>query len=73
MIKRFLQTRDPGVLWPAHFLGRSRPYYQIERLRNLGSLPARGFVVMAMPVLIAGTTAAWTRAVAFVPEHSEAE
>jgi cyclase len=73
MIKRFLQTRDPGVLWPAHFLGRRRPYYQIERLRNLGSLPARGFVVIAMPVLIAGTTAAWTRAVAFVPEQSEAE
>jgi hypothetical protein len=24
-------------------------------------------------VLIAGTTAAWTRAVAFVPEQSEAE
>lgn len=73
MIRRFLNTRDPGVLWPAHFLGRKRPYYQIERLRNLASLPPRGFVVIAMPVLIAGATAAWTRAVAFVPEQSEAE
>ena len=73
MIRRFLQTRDPGVLWPAHFLGRRRPYYQIERLRNLAALPAHGFVVIAMPVLIAGATAAWTRAVAFVPEQSEAE
>src|SRR5215469_11239101 len=70
IIRRFLQTRDPGVLWPSHFLGRRRPYYQIERLRNLASLPARGFVVIAMPVLIAGATAAWTRAVAFVPEQS---
>lgn len=73
IIERFLETRDPGVLWPAHFLGRSRPYYQIERLRNLASLPASGFLFIAMPVLIAGTTAAWTRAVAFVPEQSEAE
>lgn len=69
MIERFLDTRDPGVLWPAHILGRSRPYYHIERLRNLASLPARGFLVIAMPVLIAGTTAAWTRAVAFVPDQ----
>ncbi len=67
IIKRFLTTRDRGTLWPAHMLGRRRPYYQIERLRNLGSLPPTGFVVVAMPVLIEGATAAWTRAVAFVP------
>lgn len=73
IIRRFLASKDPGALWPAHFLGRSRPYYHIERLRNLASLPARGFLVIAMPVLIAGTTAAWTRAVAFVPEEGQPE
>lgn len=71
MIRRFLQSEDPDVLWPAHVLGRQRPYYHIERLRNLESLPAHGFVVVAFPVLIGGTTAAWTRAVAFVPEENE--
>jgi cyclase len=66
ILRRFLTTGDPGTLWPAHMLGRRRPYYQVERLRNLELLPATGFVVVAMPVLIDGATAAWTRAVAFV-------
>jgi len=67
-IRRFLATGDSATLWPAHMLGRRRPYYQIERLSNLHLLPATGFVVIAMPVLIEGATAAWTRAVAFVPQ-----
>jgi cyclase len=73
MIRRFLETADPGVLWPSHVLGRRRPYYHIERLRNLASLPASGFLFVALPVLIDGATAAWTRAVAFVPKESEPE
>lgn len=64
MIERFLAQGDRGELWPAHVLGRRRPYYQIERLANLERLPATGFFVIALPVLIAGATAAWTRAVA---------
>lgn len=68
IIRRFLATGDSATLWPAHMLGRRRPYYQVERLRNLGLLPATGFVVIALPVLIEGATAAWTRAVAFVPD-----
>jgi len=67
ILGRFLETGDRGALWPAHMLGRWRPYYQIERLRNLHLLPATGFLVMALPVLIGEATAAWTRAVAFVP------
>lgn len=70
MIRRFLKTGDPGVLWPSHVLGRRRPYYHIERLRNLANLPAQGFLVVALPVLIDKATAAWTRTVAFVPEGS---
>jgi cyclase len=67
MIKRFLDSGDPDTLWPAHVLGRRRPYYQLERLSNLDRVPASGFVLTALPVLIEGATAAWTRAVAFVP------
>ncbi|WP_225732670.1 cyclase family protein [Nocardia sp. JCM 34519] len=63
MIERFL-AGDRAALWPAHVLGRHRPYYQIERLANLDKLPAAGFFVIALPVLIAGATAAWTRAIA---------
>ncbi|MFI9507901.1 cyclase family protein [Nocardia sp. NPDC052566] len=64
MIERYLTDGDRGALWPAHVLGRHRPYYQIERLANLDKLPATGFFVIALPVLIAGATAAWTRAIA---------
>jgi cyclase len=71
MIRRFLQTSDPAVLWPSHVLGRQRPYYHIERLRNLAALPAQGFLVSALPVLIEGATAAWTRAVALVQKEDE--
>jgi cyclase len=67
ILQRFADTGDPATLWPAHVAGRRRPYYQIERLRNLDRLPPSGFVVMALPMLIEGATAAWTRAVAFVP------
>ncbi|GAA1027928.1 hypothetical protein GCM10009557_11100 [Virgisporangium ochraceum] len=67
IIRRFLETGDRATLWPAHFIGRRLPYYQIERMRNLHELPATGYVVMALPVLIEGATAAWTRAIAFVP------
>lgn len=67
MIEEYLATGDRGVLWPAHMLGRRRPYYQLERLCNLDALPEQGFLVIAFPVLIDGATAAWTRAVALVP------
>ncbi|WP_051499368.1 cyclase family protein [Nocardia sp. BMG51109] len=64
MIERYLAGGDSGALWPAHVLGRHRPYYQIERLANLDRLPTTGFFVLALPVLITGATAAWTRAIA---------
>lgn len=67
IVRRFLHDSDPAMLWPAHMLGRRRPYYQIERLQNLELLPPTGFVVVALPVLIGSATAAWTRAVALVP------
>jgi cyclase len=73
IIRRFLSTGDRATLWPAHMIGRRRPYYQIERLRNLEALPATGYFVMALPVLIEGATAAWTRAVAFVPRSTSAD
>lgn len=67
MIELFERTGDKSFLWPAHMLGRKRPYYQIERLRNLQLLPRSGFLICAAPILISGTTAAWTRAFALVP------
>jgi cyclase len=71
MIDDYLTQGDQDVLWPAHMIGRHRPYYQLERLANLESLPAGGFLVIALPVLVEGATAAWTRAIALVPSTDQ--
>ena len=61
------------VLWPAHVLGRRRPYCQIERLHGLAELPAdHGFTVACFPIRLAGCGAAWTRAVAIMKEQDNA-
>jgi kynurenine formamidase len=67
MKRRFAESNDPGVIWPAHFAGRETPYCQIEKLMNLDQLPPSGFWAACFPVKIAKASAAWTRAVAFVP------
>jgi cyclase len=69
IIKRFKETGDRSVLWPAHVAGRTREYCQIERLANLGALPRpHGFTVSCFPVKITGAGAGWARAVAFLQE-----
>jgi cyclase len=67
MIRRYQETGDRAVLWPAHFAGRRREYCQIERLANLGALAGLNFTVHCLPVRIAGAGASWCRAVA-LPE-----
>lgn len=67
MLKRFKETGDRGVLWPAHFTGRDREFCQIERLAHLDALPQPyGFTVSCLPIKIKGAGAGWTRAVAIV-------
>lgn len=69
IISRYRRTGDRSVLWPAHVAGRSREYCQIERLANLGDLPApHGFLVACFPVKVVGAGAGWTRAVALVED-----
>jgi cyclase len=68
MIRRYHETGDKSVLFPAHFVGRDREYCQIERLNNLDELPDHGFTVACFPIKIVGAGAGWTRAVAFVEE-----
>ena len=70
IIARYRETGDRAVLWPAHFAGREREYCQIERLSNLGALPApHGFQVACFPVKIVGGGAGWARAVAMLDEQ----
>ncbi|MEU9111247.1 cyclase family protein [Streptomyces sp. NPDC048483] len=68
MISRYNETKDPGVLWPAHFIGREREFCHVERLANLDQLPSTGFTVACFPFKLAGGSAGWTRAVALLED-----
>jgi kynurenine formamidase len=56
----------PGIFWEAHQVDLA--YSQIERLFNLGSLPAEGFQVACFPLRIEGGSAAPARVVGIVPD-----
>jgi kynurenine formamidase len=68
MLEEFWRTKNPEVLWPAHFYGREREYIQIERLTNLDQLPPSGFHVACFPLRVKGLDASWVRAVGIVNE-----
>lgn len=68
ILARYRASGDRSVLWPAHVVGRTREYCQVERLANLDALPAHGFRVMCFPIRIARAGAGWTRAVALIDD-----
>ncbi|MFK7874167.1 MAG: cyclase family protein [Paracoccaceae bacterium] len=68
MSEEFVQTGKQSALWPAHVLGRSRPYYQIERLANLEPFENTNLVeFIALPIKL-HCGASWARAVARILE-----
>jgi len=66
--RRWAESRDPSIIWEGRKAGRIRPYYQIEKLANLASLPPPGFMVSCFPVKIERASAGWIRAVAILEE-----
>lgn len=65
---RYKETGDASVIWEGHKAGRERGYGQIEKLHNIESLPASGFMVACSLVKIARASAGCTRTVAIVDE-----
>jgi len=61
-----LESQECGVFWAAH--QADLPYSQIERLVNLGELPASGFQVACFPLKIVGAGGAPARVVGIVPD-----
>ena len=61
-----LERHEPGIFWEAHQANLA--YSQIERLVNLGQLPAVGFTVSCLPLPIAGASAAPARVVAILDQ-----
>ena len=62
--KRWLETRDPSIIWEGHKAGREIPYCHMEKLCNLEQLPDHGFTVACFPHKVKAGSAGWTRAVA---------
>jgi kynurenine formamidase len=61
-----LENDRTGIFWAAHQSDLS--YSQIERLMNLGALPAHGFRLACFPLRLVGGSAAPARVVAIVPD-----
>ena len=69
MGRRFVESGDPGELWPAHLAGREREYCQIEKMANLDDLPRKTEVpLVAFPIVVEDGSAGWVRPVAVFPE-----
>jgi kynurenine formamidase len=66
--KEFQETKDPSIIWEAHYAGIERGYFQIEKLANLDKLPSYGFTFFCFPVKIKGASAGWIRAVGMVED-----
>lgn len=69
--QRYAQSGDPSLIWEGHKAGRIRPYYQMEKLQNLESLPPSGFTVACFPVKVEGASAGWVRAVAVFEDAAQ--
>ena len=64
--KKWAKNRDPSLIWEGHKAGREIPYWQMEKLHNLESLPDHGFMISCFPVKIKNASAGWTRCVAII-------
>ncbi len=64
------RTGRPDVFWAAHYVGVEREYCQLERLTNLGALPAHGFTACCFPLKVKGGSAGPARVVAMLPEET---
>ncbi len=68
--KEFQATKDPAVIWEAHFAGIEIGYCHMEKLANLSAIGrSHGFTVCCFPVKIKGASAGWCRPVAIIPEE----
>ena len=63
---RFLESRDPSIIWEGHKASLDIGYCHIEKLANLEQLPPTGFLVSCFPFKIKNASAGFTRAVAIL-------
>lgn len=64
-------TGNAELFWEAHRVGQRRPYWHMEQLTNLESLPPQGFEVAVFPLKITGASAAPARVVAILRDRQD--
>ena len=47
--ERWLETKDPSIIWEGHYAGIDTPYCHLEKLQHLEKLPGDGFTVSCFP------------------------
>lgn len=62
--KRWMETKDPSIIWEGHRAGMEIGYCHMEKLANLDKLPATGFEICCFPFKIKRASAGFVRAVA---------
>jgi kynurenine formamidase len=68
--KEFKETKDPRVIWEAHFAGMEIGYFHMEKMANLAAIGCHyGFTVCCFPVKVKRASAGWVRPVAMVWEE----
>ena len=67
-IKQSKDSKKSDLFWEGHRIGQRKPYWQMEQLTNLQSLPSHGFRVCVFPLKIVGASAAPARVVALMEE-----
>ncbi len=67
LANEFKETRDPKVIWEAHFAGIEIGYCHMEKMANLSAIGRpHGFEVCCFPIKIKKASAGWVRPVAII-------
>lgn len=67
-IEKSKRENKNDLFWEGHRIGQQKPYWQMEQLTNLQSLPSHGFKVCVFPLKLVGASAAPARVVALLEE-----
>jgi kynurenine formamidase len=66
--QKWIETKDPSIIWEGHRASMEIGYCHMEKLANLDQLPDTGFQVSCFPYKIKAASAGFTRAVAIIED-----